>query len=397
MSGFDPHDPAFIADPLPIYDQLRARCPVQRSDHYGGFWLLTRYADVRAAAVDWKTYTSAVPGVTAIPMVHQRETAQIPIELDPPEHSRYRHLIQPAFRRDRVAALKPDLEANLAETWERLLAHGSGDLVADVVVPFSLATLGRFLGLPREDTMLWLGWVRRMFSGSTADRADAAAASEELGAYIDELVTAREAEPGDDFFSDLLAARLDGRGLTRDEIRAMGVVMLIAGHETSANAMSYALIELLRDRSLLERLRDEPAILDTAVEEMLRVSSPIQMFGRNATRDVELHGQVIGEGDVVALGFGPANHDPEVFDAPHACMLDRTPNRHLTFGMGHHLCIGAPVARLEMAVLLEQAPAALARVELDERHPPRWKDRGDQRGWSAVPVNVATPLGGPPA
>jgi cytochrome P450 len=387
MSGLDPHDPAFIADPQPTYDELRAGCPVHHSDRYGGFWLLTRYADVRAAAVDWKTYTSSVAGVTAIPMVHQRDTPQIPIELDPPEHSRYRHLIQPAFRRDRVAALKPDLDELLAGLWARLLAEGSGDLVADVVVPFSLGTLGRFLGLPQEDTSLWLGWVRRMFA-SVEDRAGALAASQELGAYIDELVAARESEPGEDFFSDLLSARLDGRGLTRDEIRAMGVVQLIAGHETSANAMSYALVELLRAPALTARLRDEPALIDTAVEEMLRLSSPIQMFGRNATRDVELHGCVIGAGDVVALGFGPANHDPEVFDDPHACILDRAPNRHLTFGMGHHLCIGAPVARLEMAVVLEQAPAALARLELDERHPPRWKDRGDQRGWSAVRVKV---------
>ncbi|HEY6763047.1 MAG TPA: cytochrome P450 [Baekduia sp.] len=385
--GIDPHDPAFVDDPHPTYDDLRSGCPAHRSDHHGGFWLLTRYADVRAAAVDWKTYTSAVPGVTAIPMVHQRDTAQIPIELDPPEHSRYRHLIQPAFRRDRVAALRPDLEERLVGLWARLLAQESGDLVADVVVPFSLATLGRFLGLPQQDTVLWLGWVRRMFS-STTDRADAVAASDELGAYIDDLVAAREAHPGDDFFSHLLAARLDGRGLTRDEIRAMGVVMLIAGHETSANAMSYALVELLRDPSLLQRLRDDAGLVDTAVEEMLRVSSPIQMFGRNATRDVELHGQVIGQGDVVALGFGAANHDPEVFDDPQSCRLDRTPNRHLTFGMGHHLCIGAPVARLELAVLLEQAPDALRRVHLDHRRPPRWKDRGDQRGWSVVPVNI---------
>jgi cytochrome P450 len=387
MAGLDPHDPAFIADPYPTYESLRATCPVHHSEHYGGFWLLTRYADVRAAAVDWKTYTSAVPGVTAIPMVNQRDTAQIPIELDPPEHSRYRHLLQPAFRRDRVAALKPELEQRLRGLWERLLAQRSGDLVADVVVPFSVSTLGRFLGLPQEDTTLWLGWARRMFA-STLDRAGAVAASEELAAYIDELVAVREAAPGEDFFSDLLAARLDGRGLTRDEIRAMGVVMLIAGHETSANAMAYALVQLLRDRTLLERLRAEPGIVETAVEEMLRVSSPIQMFGRNARHDVELHGEVIGEGDVVALGYGPANHDPEVFEDPYACVLDRTPNRHLTFGMGHHLCIGAPVARLEMAVMLEQAPAPLERVQLDALRPPRWKPRGDQRGWSRIPVTI---------
>jgi cytochrome P450 len=123
-----------------------------------------------------------------------------------------------------------------------------------VVVPFSPGTLGRFLGLPEEDTPLRLAWVGRMFA-SVEDRAGALAASQELGACIDELVAARDAQPGDDFFSDLLAARLDGRGLTHDEIRAMGVVQLIAGHETSANAMSYALVELLRAPKLAERLR----------------------------------------------------------------------------------------------------------------------------------------------
>lgn len=388
-AAFDPHEPGFVRNPHPTLAYLRGECPVKHSELYGGFWLLSRYADVRAAAVDWRTFTSRVPGVTAIPMIHQRDTAQIPIELDPPEHSRYRGLIQPAFHRKRVAAMKPRLEEVLRPLLDTVAERGHGDLVAEVCVPFSLATLGEFLGLPADHRNLWLGWVRRMFAGSLHDRADAVRATEEFGAYIDGLIAARRREPSDDFFSQLLGAEVDGHHLTDDEIRAMGIVQLIAGHETSANAMAHTLWQLAQHPEHRARLQAEPALVPTAIEEFLRLSSPIQLFGRNTTRDVELHDKVIPEGAVVALGFAAANRDPEQFDEPDKCRLDRAPNRHLTFGIGHHLCIGAPIARLEMQVLLEQAPSRLPGLRLDPDAAPAWKPRGDQRGLATLPVLVS--------
>jgi len=382
----DIHDLAFALDPYPTYDRLRRDCPAARSERYGGFWLLTRYEDVKKAATDWRTYTSSVVGVTAIPIITQRTAPQLPIELDPPLHSRYRALVNPVFSAARIEELRPRVRAIAVELIDALVARGGGDLVADYAVPLSVRTLAAFTGLPEADSDRWVAWIRRMFD--VRDRADGARASQEFGGYIDALIAARRTEPRGDFISLLMESEVEGHRLTDGELHSFCTVQFGAGFETTADAMSTSLYYLAAHLADRERLAADPQVIPLAVEEFLRYASPIQIFGRNATRDVELHGHTIRAGDIVALSFGSANHDPTAFPDPARCLLDRTPNRHLAFGGGPHLCLGAPVARLEMTVTLEEFARRVPRYSVAPGATVDWKTRSDRRGLARCPVVV---------
>ena len=385
----DIHDAAFAADPYPTYRELRDRCPVMHSDLYGGFWLLTRYSDVKEAALDWKSYTSSVPGVTALPVITHRTEPQLPLELDPPVHAKYRRLVNPVFSKRRIEALKPKVEAVAEGLLERFVAAGGGDLVSAFCVPLATQTLGMFTGLPSEDGARWAGWINRMFSVDDPD--DAREATREFGSYIDGLVAERRKAPGDDFFGLLVAAEVDGEKLNDAEIHAFGSLVFGAGFETTADALSVMLLHLATHPEDLERLRAEPGLIERAVEEFLRFSSPIQIFCRNANRELELYKQTLPEGDVIALSFGSANHDPETFDKPDEVELSRHPNPHLAFGAGVHLCLGAPVARLELSVTLTTCLNHVAGLALET--PAVWKRRGDRRGLAELNVRVTAKRG----
>jgi cytochrome P450 len=383
----DIHESKFALDPYPTYERLRAECPVKHSELYGGFWLLTRYADVRHAAIDWRTFTSSVVGVTAIPIITRRTEPMLPIELDPPLHSRYRALVNPVLSPERIEELRPRVAAIATRLVDRLLAKGSGDLVPEFAVPLSVETLAEFAGLPKQDSGLWVAWIRRMFNVSNS--ADSERASHEFAAYIDGMIRRRRAEPCGDFVSILMESEVEGHRLTDKEIHSFCTVLFGAGFETTADALSVMLYYLAEHPEDRRRLTAEPALIPSAVEEFLRFVSPIQIFGRNATRDVEMHGQSIPNGDVVALSFGSANHDPTVFAEPEHCVLDRTPNRHLAFGAGIHLCLGAPVARLEMALTLAEFSRRVGELKIAEGGSVKWKTRGDRRGLDTLPVVLA--------
>jgi cytochrome P450 len=242
--------------------------------------------------------------------------------------------------------------------------------------------------VPLEDSDRWIGWITSMFNVS--DRAAGAAAGRELNAYIDQLIAARRAEPAGDFISMLIAAEIDGERLDDTQIRSFMTVVFGAGFETTADALSVMLHWLAGHPEALERLAGEPTLVHSAVEEFLRYASPIEIFGRNASHDLCLHGRDIGRGDIVALGFGSANRDPSVFDAPDELRLDRLPNKHLAFGAGPHLCAGAGVARMEMAVTLETLVEAGTRLAPDPWRELCWKTRGDRRGLSRLPLTFNT-------
>jgi cytochrome P450 len=383
----DIHEAGFVRDPYPTYDALRRQCPVAHSTHYGGFWLLMDYDDVRQAAMDWRTYTSSVPGVTAIPLITPRTEPQLPLELDPPLHSRYRALVNPVFARERIDALRPTVEDIAEALLDAALARRDCDLVADYAIPLSVGALAAFTGLPAADSGQWVAWIRRMFD--VHQPGDAQAASAEFSVYINDLIAARKQAPVDDFISLLLASEVDGQRLTDAELHAFCTLLFGAGFETTADALSVTLLHLAEQPADLRRLAHEPSLIPTAIEEFLRFTSPIQIFGRNVTRDVDLHGQRIGQGDVVALGFGAANHDPAVFPQPERCQIDRAPNRHVAFGAGPHLCLGAPVARLELAVTLALFARRVESMALLPGRAPQWKTRGDRRGLAALPVTLA--------
>ena len=389
--SFDQHDPTFIEDPERVFGPIREEHPLLHSDLYGGFWLLTRYDDVVAAALDCEAFTSAVPGTTLIPPTQPRTEPLLPLELDPPEHSVYRALVNPLFARPRIDAMRPDLEALATRLLEPFVRNGGGDVMAEFAHPMSLGSLARLMNLPEEDEGRWFDWVERMYSNAILDSADHAQAAREAEAYIDELIEERKRTPRDDFLGTLLRAEVDGTCLSDAEVRQFGMVMLLAGYETTSGAMGMSLLHFAKHPELRAQLfADTEGLAHTAVNELLRLVSPVQVFGRNAAHDIEMHDERIPAGDVVLLGYGAANQDPTVFEHPERCVLDRHPNRHLAFGHGRHLCLGANLARLELTIMIESFAELISRVPPRSGHPPTWKPRGDVRALSSLHLVAGT-------
>ncbi len=383
-SDFDHHDVTLINDPWSTYLKLHAGCPVIRSPHYGGFWFLHRAEDVRAVGKDWRQFSSAVPNVTAIPSSHPREEPDLPIEMDPPLHTRYRQIVSPLFTRHRVETLRPGVHAISSNLLDNLLREGGGDLVSDFAIPLSVGTLALLIGIPETDSPRWVQWVRRMYD--TTDASEREQAADEYFAYIDALVASREPDYAGDFISRLLSSEVEGERLDSGEVARFLRVLLIAGHETTASTMSWTLHWLAEHPDERRRLADDPHLIPSAVEEFLRLASPVVLSARNATTDMELHGAAIREGDVVALGFAAANVDSDAFPNPTECVLDRSDNRHLAFGFGPHVCLGAHVARLELTVMLEDFGKGVEQLRISG--PPRRNPSGSVRSFATLPVHM---------
>ena len=388
--SFDHHDPHFVKDPESVFGPMREEHPLVHSELYGGFWVLTRYDDVTAAALDHESFTSAVVGTTIIPPSQPREYPLLPIELDPPEHTRYRALVNPLFAKPRIDAMRPDLEALASRLLEPFARKGGGDVIAEFAHPMSLGSLALLMNLPEEDEERWFDWVERMFSSALLDKGDQAEAVRDAEAYIDALIAERRQAPRDDFIGTLLEADVDGHHLSDREVRQFGILMLLAGYETTSGAMGMSLLHLAQHPEQRTQLfGDTDGLVHTAVNELLRFVSPVQAICRNAAHDVDVHGETIPAGDVVLLAYGAANHDPRAFEHPERCILDRHPNRHLAFGHGRHLCLGSNLARLELTIMIERFADLFPDFRVDPERPPRWKPRGDIRALASLDLVAA--------
>ncbi|MFE0105704.1 cytochrome P450 [Streptomyces sp. NPDC059009] len=374
---FAPASPAFLADPYPAYAELRARGRV----HYyepSGQWLVPHHADVSALLRDrrlGRTYqhrfTHEEFGRTPPPSGHEPFHVLNDhgmLDLEPPDHPRIRRLVSKAFTPRTVERLRPYVEELAATLVRGLVAEGGGDLVGAVAEPLPVAVIAEMLGVPEADRGLlrpWSAAICGMYelnpSEETARRA--VAASVEFTAYLRELIAARRKEPGDDLISGLIAAYEDGERLSEQEMISTCVLLLNAGHEATVNATANGWWALFRNPEQLAALRADPEGLPaTAVEELMRYDTPLQLFERWVLDDIEIDGTVLPRGAEVALLFGSANRDEAVFADPDALDLSRPQNQnpHISFSAGIHYCIGAPLARLELAAslrqLLRQAP-----------------------------------------
>ena len=386
--SFDHNDPDFVADPYPMYTTMRERCPVLRSDRYGGYWILSRHADVRDALLDWETFSSATPGTTTIPTSVRRTFNEIPLEVDPPEQTRYRAIVNPWFSKNTCERLEPQIRRIATDLIDGFAGDQECDLVQQFALPLVARSLAVFLHMPESEAEQWIEWMEGIFHGRLNDPARADRCSRELIQYLDDLAVDRRRSPRDDYFGMLATATFDGRPLTDLEIRGYTVVTFTAGHETTVNGIGNSLWYLSEHPDDRARLIAEPGLLPRAIEEFLRFMSPIQVLGRNATRDVELHGETIHDGDLVAVSYGSANRDERVFENPDRCIIDRHPNRHLAFGTGPHACLGAHLARLEMRVALQEMLHRFPdlRVAGPERLVPT--PHGDLRGFWSLPARL---------
>lgn len=383
---FDPWDQAFLANPYPAYADLRAQGRV----HYyepTNQWLVPHHADVSALLRDrrlGRTYqhrfTHEDFGRTAPPAEHEPFHVLNDhgmLDLEPPDHTRIRRLVSKAFTPRTVERLRPYVDGLASELVGELVEAGGGDLLKVVAEPLPVAVIAEMLGIPeseRAQLRPWSADICGMYelspSEETAEKA--VRASVEFTEFLRELIAVRRKEPGDDLVSGLIAAYDEGDRLSEQEMISTCVLLLNAGHEATVNATVNGWWALFRNPDQLAALRADRGLVGTAVEELMRYDTPLQLFERWVLDEIEVDGTVIPRGSEVALLFGSANHDPAVFAEPEALDLSRPENPHISFSAGIHYCIGAPLARIELAAsmgaLLDQAPALRLAAE-PERKP----------------------------
>jgi pimeloyl-[acyl-carrier protein] synthase len=309
---------------------------------------------------------------------------------DPPDHTRLRALVSAAFTPRIVQALAPRI-ADIAEgLLDEVEPTGSFDLIRDYAFPLPVIVIAELLGIPPQDRMRFRDWSIAL--GAAIDLRTSpdvyVAASEATGevtAYLREIVAERRAEPREDLVSALIAAESEGGPLDEEELIAMCVLLLVAGHETTVNLIGNGVLALLRHPEQLELLRSRPDLYDGAVEELLRFDSSVQFTFRYAREDIELRGRSISRGEQVGLVLGSANRDPERFSDPDRLDVTRASLHHLAFGMGIHFCLGAPLARLEARLALETLFRRLPGLRLVEE-PLRWRPGIGFRGLEALPL-----------
>ncbi|MDI5962067.1 cytochrome P450 [Streptomyces sp. SL13] len=400
MTAFDPWSPAFVADPYPAYAALRDRGRAVRFEPTRQ-WLVPHHDDVSALLRDrrlGRTYQHRFSheefGRTPPPPEHEPFhvlNGNGLLDLEAPDHTRIRRLVSKAFTPRTVERLRPTVESLASRLADDLVADGGGDLLAQVAEPLPVAVIAEMLGIPpqdREPLRPWSAAICGMFE-LNPDEATAAAAvraSEEFSGYLRGLIAQRRARPGDDLVSALIAAHDGGETLTEQEMVSTCVLLLNAGHEATVNTTVNGWWTLFRHPEQLAALRARPGLLPTAVEELLRYDTPLQMFERWVLDDIELGGTVIPRGSEVALLFGSANHDPAHFTDPGRLDLAREDNPHVTFGAGIHYCLGAPLARVELlasfGALLRAAPGLRLVRE------PSWKPGYVIRGLTELLVEV---------
>ena len=357
------------------FDRLRAEAPVYfHPEHDGGpgFWAITKHADVRALSHDSATFSSEVGG-TFIPTSDEEVLASLRLtilNMDPPKHNRYRRLVSKGFTPRMITMLVEEIERRAAVVVDNVCEKGEVEFVEEIAAQVPVQMICEMIGLEPE---VW----PRMFElsnqliGSRDDPdyqelpGGPEAGAMEVYMLCDEVAANRRANPRDDIMTALVEAELDGERLTDAELNLFFITLIVAGNETTRNLINHSMVSLVEHPDQAQRLRDDPSLWDTAVDEMLRYGASIHNFRRTATRDTEIRGVPIAEGDKVVMYYTSANRDEEVFEDPHRFDVGRTPNDHVTFGGGGvHYCLGASLARAEIKATMRQVVERLPDLEL---------------------------------
>jgi len=354
-SDFDVLDESYVLNPFPRWDELRQVCPIAHTDRRGRAWLPTTYADVTAMAKDIDNFSSA--NTSVIDSVDEPETPILtyglpPITSDPPLHTWTRRLLLPWFSHTRVESYEPMTRSLCGSLIDAHLDAGRADAAADYAQQIPVRVIGSILGIPEELADTFTGWVRDALEfADDAERVQRGMFG--IGYYLWDRINERRDADGDDLLTYLLHAEVDGGSVDDMIVLGMAILTMIAGIDTTWSAIGCSLWHLATNDHDRERLVAEPALMDLAVEELLRAYSPVTM-ARVVTQDVEFNGCPMKQGDKLLLSFPAANRDPAVFDRADEVLLDRQENRHVAFGSGIHRCAGSNLARMELRVALEE-------------------------------------------
>jgi cytochrome P450 len=394
---YNPYLPGVRADPYPHYADLRREAPVHWSP--AGFWVFTRYRDGTAILTD-RSFAMTEPREWGNANAFEYESAaferviaslsRMMLFKNPPDHTRLRGLVSKAFTARAVEGLRSRVREIVEELLSAVREPGHMDLIADLAYPLPAMVIAEMLGVPAEDRSRFRAWSRDlaptidpMILPDQLERA--AVAIDQFADYLAHLVAARRAEPHADLLSAMIAAEEQGDKLSLDELVANAMLLLNAGHETTTNLIGNGTLALLRNPGELDRLRRNPALRPSAVEELLRYDSPVQMTGRSARTERVVGGATIEPGQQVVVLIGSANHDPERFADPDRLDVRRGDDEHLSFGGGSHYCLGASLARLEGQIAIGAIVSELPNLRLATEEP-EWRETLTLRGLKSLPV-----------
>ena len=391
---FDPLSPEFHADPYPFYRRLREADPVFLSPL--GLWVLTRYDDCVASLRDPRFGRDGFEAILSAQYGEESETGRLPRSMlfrDPPDHTRLRALVSRAFTPRVIEGMRTQIQGVVDRLLDRVEGRGEMDVIADLAYPLPVTVICDMLGVPLDDheqIKSWSSDIIRSLDAIGIPSDDSVVERGRVGRrgiaeYFRALLPGRRRHPRADLLSSLIAAEEQGDRLTEGELLATCVLLFIAGHETTVNLIGNGLLALLQHPAELDRLRREPALIGTAVEELLRYDSPVQRTARITNAEVELGGKTIPRGAFVVTAIGAANRDPAHFPDPDRLDIARADNRHIAFGFGIHFCLGAPLARAEGQLALGSLLRRLPRLRLGGA-PRQWRESSTLRGLKALPV-----------
>ncbi len=379
-------------DPYPAYAALRERGQAHRSRLMNA-WIFGRYPDVAAILPDWQRFSSdgrkaKRPGKRTV--IPDPGAAPSMLSLDPPDHRRLRGLVSKAFTPRAVNALEPHVRSLMHGLLDGIDDLNGFDLMEAVARPLPVIVIAEMLGVPVEDRPRFRSWSDRRArilepTISAEERADAVLAGADLDAYFAPLVEERRADPRDDILSGLVQAEEEGDRLDGNETITMLRLLLVAGNETTVNLIGNGMLALLRHPEQLQRLRDDPALIPSAVEELLRYDSPVQLDLRRIVEDCDVNGFPVKRGEDIVMLIGGANRDPGQFENPDGLDVGRDQGSHISFGRGIHACIGAPLARLEARIAIEVLLERFSSIRL-AGPPPRFRPSIVLRGLESLPV-----------
>jgi hypothetical protein len=383
VHDFDHTDPQWTDDPFPIWDQLRAACPVVHTDRFLGCYLPTSYEAVKQIAYDTEHFSSRR---VIVRDVRPEITARAPpITSDPPEHKPAKQLLLPPFTPDAMKKLEPRVRAICNELIDDFIAEGKCDAAARYSRHIPVRAIAHMLGIPEKDGDLFIKWIHEILELGIKDDATLMRAVQEMTGYFAAHLEDRKKHPTDDLISALMRAKgPDGQPLEDGHVLGSLRLLLIAGIDTTWSAIGASLWHLAKTPSDRARLVAEPELMPIAVEELLRAYSPVTM-AREVMKETTVAGCPVKAGNMVLLSFPAANRDPAVFPDADKVVLDRKENRHAAFGLGIHRCVGSNLARMEMVVALEEWLKRIPEFSLDPAGTVTWS-QGTVRGPRQLPV-----------
>jgi cytochrome P450 len=381
-------NPAVLPDPYTVLAGLRSASPF--ADFDGAFVVVGRHADCSAVLRDPRASSQRDKSLIAQHSPRRRRERPSFLSLDPPDHTRLRRLVSKVFTARTIARLEPRIRAVTGELLGAATAAGQLEVVSQLAYPLPVRIISEMLGVPVEDHPRFAGWSARLANSlqpgfgidgaeAQARAAAAEAASDEFADYFRQLIALRRAHPTEDLLSEMISAEDAGQKLTEDELIATCILLLVAGHETTVGLISNAILALLRHPGQLALLQDDPSLAAGAVEETLRYDAPVQMTGRVARGGMQIGNLAVRDGALILLLLAATGRDPDVFADPDSFDIRRGAANQLAFAAGPHFCLGAPLARLEAAIALQEFAARLTAPQLDEdalRYKPNLNLRG---------------------